>query len=206
MTKNNTVITFDLHEVIFTFDYKKIAKILWNAKHKWTIFATIFRLPLVWKLMKMVWQDATDEEFYELFEQQRPILLPLIIEMTNSQKVIPGMDTVIEELAERGHTLHIFSNIGPRRFKQLSIDFPQIMRHFKKAKIVQPGQKPSIKKPDIQFFREYLTDYIKPDQKVIFIDDNKKNIEVARSLGMTAIPFTSAKKLYTQLKKHGVLS
>jgi len=199
MTKNNIIITFDLHEVIFTFDYKKVATILWNTPHKWKLFTTLFHLPFIWNLVKMVWNDATDEAFYKLFEQRRPILLPLVIKMTNAQKIIPGMETIVKELADQGYTLHILSNIGPRRFKQLSQDFPQVIGNFKTAKIVQPHSNPT-KKPAVEFFQDYLKNYIKPGQHVIFIDDNKKNIQSARSLGITAIPFKSAAQLRNELE------
>jgi len=178
---------------------------LWNTKQKWTLFTTIFHFGLVWQLLKMIWHDATDEEFYELFEQQRPILLPLIMEMTNTQKIIPGMDQIIKELADRGYNLHILSNIGPRRFKQLKEDFPPIISQFSQAKIVQPdGPQKKKKKPDPQFFHDYLHEYKQENQNIIFIDDNKKNIAIARSLDITAIQFKSAKQLRKQLAQLGI--
>lgn len=145
MSKENTIITFDLHEVIFTFDLKKVASILWNSNQKWSIFATIFHLPLNWQLIKYLWRDATDEEFYDLFEQRRPILLALIIKMTNAQKIIPGMKQLIKNLARAVYRLDILSNIGPRRFEQLKKDFPEMLCYFKEAKIVHPDT-PQLKK------------------------------------------------------------
>jgi len=204
MTKKNVIITFDLHEVIFTFDLKKVARILWNFDHKWAIFTTLFRLPLVFTLLKMVWKDATDEEFYQVFEKRRPILLPLVIEMTNAQKVIPGMEQLIQELHAQGYQLHILSNIGPRRFKQLSLDFPQIINCFDEVKIVQAESNP-LKKPDTKFFKHYLSELVNDDQHVVFIDDNRKNIKAARSLGIHAIQFKSTQQLLKQLKSIGIL-
>ncbi len=203
MKKNNIIITFDLHEVIFTFDFKKVVRILQNFNHKWAIFTTLFHVPFIFTSLKMVWHNATDEEFYQTFEKKRPILLPLIIEMTNAQKVIPGMEHLIQELHAQGYQLHILSNIGPRRFKQLSLEFPQIINCFDKVQIVQPESNP-LKKPDTEFFKHYLSELV-DDQHVIFIDDNRKNIEAAKSLGIHAIRFTSANKLRKQLDDLGVL-
>ena len=203
ISKQNTIITFDLHEVIFTFDLKKVFSILWHSNQKWSIFATIFHLPLNWQLIKYLWRDATDEEFYDLFAKRRAILLPLIIEMTNAQKIVPGMKQLIKDLAQAGYRLDILSNIGPRRFNQLKKDFPEMLSYFKEAKIVDPNT-PLIKKPEKQFFLEYLQEYVKPNQQVVLVDDNKKNLKVARSLGMKAIRFRSANQLSTQLKEMGI--
>jgi HAD superfamily hydrolase (TIGR01509 family) len=125
--------------------------------------------------------------------------------MTNAQKIIPETDTIVKDLIQQGYTLHILSNIGPRRFKQLSNDFPQLIGYFKTIKIVDPNDIPRIKKPDTQFFIDYLKEYTQPDQQIILIDDNKKNIKIARSLGVTAIPFRSAKQLRKRLHQRGIL-
>ncbi len=201
----NTVIAFDLHEVIFTFDYKKIAKILWHSHQKFTIFTTLFHFSFIITLIKMIWHDPTDEEFYDLFERKRPALLNLIVDLTNAQKLVPGMAEIVHKLHSRGYTLHILSNIGPRRFKQLSLDFPSIINYFDSAQIIQPKAKPILKKPATQFFKKYLRNYVEANQTVIFIDDNKQNIEAARKLGITAIHFKTAKKLQMQLQKMGIL-
>jgi len=39
---------------------------------------------------------------------------------------------------------------------------------------------------------------------LIFVDDNKKNVDIAGSLGMTGIHFKSANQLRTQLKEIGI--
>ena len=202
---DNTIILFDLHDVIFTFDVKKVVKILWNTKQKWNIFTTIFHLEFLWQLLKMLWHDATDEEFYTIFEKRRPQLLPLIIEITNAQKIIPGMDKLIENLSQRGYELHVGSNIGPSRFKQLSVDFPQIMHHFKKAKIVQPQTNPLIRKPSEQYFIEYLKEHNGQNKQVVFIDDQKRNVDAANALGITAIVCKSPAQLQKQLKELGII-
>jgi len=201
----NTIITFDLHEVIFTFDYKKVANILWKWNHKWAIIGTLFHPGLVWQLLKMLWQDATDEEFLELLEQRRPILTPLIFEITNAQKVIPGMDILLKKLAYKEYELHILSNIGPHRFEQLSKDFPEIISLFKKVKIVQPHGKHSLRKPDKQFFTDYLKEYKQDNQHVIFVDDKNENIKAAQALGIDGILFKSTKQLREQLDQRDIL-
>ena len=204
-TNDNTILLFDLHDVIFTFDYKKVAKILWNSKDKWKIFTILFHPFFILQLIKMAWHDATDEEFYAIFEKRRPQLLPLIINITNAQKIIPGMDKLIENLAQRGYELHVGSNIGPSRFKQLSADFPHIMPHFKKVKIVQPGTHPLIRKPTEQFFTEYVQEHNGENKQIVFIDDQKKNVDAAQKLGITSILCKSPKQLQNQLKKLGIL-
>jgi len=200
----NTIIAFDLHDVIFTFDYKKVAKVLWKWNHKWAIIATLFHPSLVWQLLKMLWHDATDEQFYELFEKRRPILMPLIFEMTNAQKLIPGMNVLLKKLSNKGYELHILSNIGPRRFEQLSKDFPEIISLFKKVKIVQPHGKHSLRKPDKQFFTDYLKEYKQDHQQIIFVDDKKENINAAQELGIDAILYKSPKQLQDQLVNRNI--
>jgi len=204
-TKDNTILLFDLHDVIFTFDGKKVAHILWNTKQKWNIFTTIFHPVFLWQLIKMLWRDATDEQFYTIFEKRRPQLLPLIIEITNAQKIIPGMDKLIENLSQRGYELHVGSNIGPSRFKQLSEDFPQVIRHFKKVKFVNPDTVPLIRKPKKQYFTDYLQEHNGQNKQVVFIDDQKRNVDAANALGITAILCKSPAQLQKQLKELGIL-
>jgi 2-haloacid dehalogenase len=60
-------------------------------------------------------------------------------------------------------------------------------------------------KPDPAIFRHLLERYGLDADRTLFIDDQAQNIDVARSLGMTAIQFEDGNRLRAELQNRGVL-
>lgn len=205
MNSSNTIITFDLHSVVFTPDFKQALKVLWRWPHKLRIIACAFKLGFVWQAFKLLFHDPTDEEFFALFQERCPILLPLIINLFNSFKPIDGTVEILKELKNKNYTLHIASNIGPRRFKTLKEKFPDILDLFDAAKINNGDVKNLIKKPSTQFFMQYLRDCNPDGKKVIFIDDKKQNIQEAEKFGIVGIQFKSPNQLRNSLESLHIL-
>jgi putative hydrolase of the HAD superfamily len=58
------------------------------------------------------------------------------------------------------------------------------------------------KKPAIEIFQRAIAWALVEPQKILFIDDLKKHVEVAISLGMQGIHFISAEQLKKELMLH----
>lgn len=205
MKINDTIIAFDLHSVLFKPNWREVGHILWHYKHKLSILACAFKPRLVYKSLRLLANDPTDEEFFALFEQHCPHLMQLAIDLMNAHRLMTPMINLVKELKAKGYALHIISNIGPRRYPTLCSRFPELMAHFDKAKTVYAEAKAIIKKPNPEFFKTYLRDFNPDHKSVIFIDDNKRNINVAKSFGFVCIRFTKPEHLRTQLASLGIL-
>ena len=205
MNSSDTIIAFDLHSVVFAPSWKEVIKILWQWPHKLQILVCVFRPRFVWHGFTLLFHEPTDEEFFALFHEQCPKLLPLAIELFNSFKPMRGTVDILKELHAKGYVLHIVSNVGPRRFKTLKERFPQIMELFAMAKVNNGKAHHIIKKPNPQFFIDYLRDYIPEGKSVIFIDNNKHNIKAAAALEINGIRFKSPVQLRHALKERHIL-
>ena len=205
MNSTDTIIAFDLHSVVFTPNWHEIIKIFWHWPHKLLILACFFRFRFIWQCLTLFFHEPTDEEFFALFHERCPKLLPLAIAMFNSFEPMDGTVEILKELKAKGYVLHIASNVGPRRFKRLKERFPLIMNLFDDAKTNNGKANGIIKKPNPQFFIEYLRDYNPTHKKVIFIDDNKHNVKAARAFGIIGIDFKSPCQLRQALVQLQIL-
>lgn len=70
--------------------------------------------------------------------------------------------------------------------------------------IVMSGDE-GIRKPEAAFFQILFDRYQVKPEDAVFIDDNLRNIEAAKKLGLKSIRFTSAEKLEKELRDSGVL-
>ena len=195
MNPTRTILAFDLHSVVFKPNWKEIIRIFWQWPHKLQMIFCAFKIQFIWKCVALLFHNPTDEEYFALFQNYCPKLLPLIVKLFNAFTPINDMVTLLKDLKNKGYELHIVSNIGPQRFTNLQQRYPDIIASFNKAKINNGDIAHLIKKPHADYFKSYLQDY-NPDHKhIIFIDDNKKNINAAHAMGIQAIQFTSYKKL-----------
>jgi 2-haloacid dehalogenase len=63
-----------------------------------------------------------------------------------------------------------------------------------------------MRKPNLDFYRVLLNRYNLAADEVLFIDDNLRNIEAARSIGIESIRFHSPQQLKEALQETGILS
>ena len=130
MNPSDTIIAFDLHSVVFAPNWKEVIKILWRWPHKLQIIACAFRATICLARFRLFLHEPTDEEFFALFHERCPKLLPLAIELFNSFKPMRGTVEILKELHAKGYVLHIVSNVGPRRFKSTQRTIPSNYRPF----------------------------------------------------------------------------
>jgi len=198
---HNTIILFDIHGVILKVDYKQFLRLLWHTKGKLRFIFNLLKPKAFIVVLQMLIKHSTPERYIMKLASVNPHLkeyVPLCIELCNAQKPIPATCSLIEQLKERGYTLHILSNIGEQTYEQLQPRFPDIFNQFDAARVASAKDNYT-SKPSTKFFNDYLKNYNPTKKTVLFIDNNKTNIHVAQSLSMKTILYKSTPKLKDDL-------
>lgn len=209
------IILWDIHGVLIEPQDRVIALFKFpHLKQAVTRFSWPFFKDLTRLLYDNASQELTSEEYvYLALKHANPYLAELTVQIANSQKPIPGMKELVNELHDLGYEQHIGSNIGFISFHRLlnPKKYPQIaplLRHMNisRSVVVDNDNGTFIKKPDPHFFKKYLNKNRIDLQKtsIIFIDDKPKNIYVARRLGLDGIRFKNPRQLRTELRKRNI--
>jgi len=96
--------------------------------------------------------------------------------------------------------LGLLSNTNSLHFEYALSTFP-VLRLFDKWIL---SHEVGFKKPAAEIFLKAMEWASVPPTKILFIDDIKEHVEVAASLGMQAIHFTSAQQLVRELTRLGI--
>jgi 2-haloacid dehalogenase len=115
----------------------------------------------------------------------------------------PIEDTVeiLRKIKDDGkHRLYALTNWSAETFPWALDNFPFL--HWFEGIVVSGVEK--TRKPNAEFYNILLDRYRVHPEKAVFIDDNFKNIEGARALGITTIHFENPEKLKNELTRLGV--
>jgi FMN phosphatase YigB (HAD superfamily) len=194
--RSNVVITFDLHGVLFAVDYKKMIHLLFTTKKTLRLLGALFWFPL-WMDIYYLWSTTTTAEKYILFITEKyRFLFPcknLLFACASAQKPIVSTIEVAKNLKASGYVLHIFSNIGPKMLAMLQLYHKGIFDLFDVIHI--SNEKNNYKgKPEISVFYQYIREHALQNKIIIFVDDTRKNILVARKIGMIGIYYRSVRQ------------
>lgn len=204
ITPDSSIITFDIHGVLFKADWPKIAKLVWAHKKTGSLIFYIFNPWFIYDLAQMLKKGAVLEKCIDHLSGRHPYFAKhknFILLIANTQKPIPPMLELVKTLKSHGYTLHIFSNIGTILYKDLSYQFPMPFSLFDDA--YTPDGFASKAHPEA--FTHYLERYNPHNKQVIFIDNNKNNIALASSAGIVSIYYKKPQQLQAILVKLGVL-
>lgn len=218
-TPDNTIILWDLHDVILKKDIPGVIGLLVHYPNLWKVLIHI-NPKLMFGTLKLTAKslfkrEGFVSEFIALTQQSHnPFMQDLFIKMANKQKPIAGTIEIIKELYDLGYTHHLGSNIDETLFKDLTNPNknPQFAYIFELFDLTKSHQvingSNNIKKPNIEYFTNYLTkNNIDPTKtRIIFIDDLKVNIEAAKKAGLTGIQFISPAQLRSRLQEMHILS
>ena len=108
----------------------------------------------------------------------------------------PGVSELIRSQKKKWK-LGLLSNTNPLHFDYAVSKFP-ILRAFNRWIL---SHEVGFKKPAIEIFQKAVEWAGTEPEKILFIDDLRKNVEVARSLGMQGIHFVSAEQLREELSR-----
>lgn len=195
------IITFDIHGVLFTLDYKKIVRLLVRNISSFKLLAYLFNPRFIKTAFRLTKKGAIPEEYIHTLTASHKGLAPhkqLAIELANAQKPNRELFKLVEQLHKQGHELHIFSNIGDTLFVHLAAQHPTLFVYFDKI-CVPTAANNYLAKPHPLAFLHYLQRYNPKNKAVIFIDNRRHNIAMSQRHGMHGIHFTSLAQLEQQL-------
>ena len=115
---------------------------------------------------------------------------------------IPGTVQLFRELKDSGkYKIYALTNWGASLFEIALVRYNFL--HWFDGRVVSGEEK--MRKPAPEFYQRLLDRYNVKPEDAVFIDDNFRNIEAARKLGIESIHFTSPESLRDDLIKAGVL-
>jgi len=207
ITPQNTVITFDLHDVIVNYDYAAIIKTFFKSKKKLRLILALLNPLVWWDIIKLTYNKAIAEQYIVGLGEKHTSLQPYVqlgIKIANCQKINHNVIQIIKELKNRGYTLHMFSNIGTIICKQFEQKEPEIFQYFDDF-ILPSKQNGYLRKPHHNAFVNYLEKVKNAQKQVLFIDDKTRNTKKSHKYGIIGIQFKNHVQLREILKYLGVL-
>ncbi|RYY52787.1 MAG: HAD family phosphatase [Chitinophagaceae bacterium] len=115
---------------------------------------------------------------------------------------IPGTVEIFRELKESGnYSIYALTNWQAGLFDIALVRY-NFLEWFD-GRVVSGEEK--MRKPFPEFYQRLLDRYNVKPEDAVFIDDNFRNVEAARKMGIESIHFTSPENLREELKKLGVL-
>jgi 2-haloacid dehalogenase len=115
---------------------------------------------------------------------------------------VPGSLDIVEQLHERGVPLYAITNFGDEFWRAFSPTQPVFTRF---RDIVVSGAE-KIAKPDPAIYRLAEQRFGFPGSAMLFVDDNRDNIEAARACGWQAHHFADAETLALDLRRRGLIA
>jgi len=147
--------------------------------------------------------EISEHEFVTAFLNDKQINLTSrqFIRLMRAQITpIPGVKEVLERLKRNGYHLATIINEG-KEWADYKFKVTGYRRFF--DHIFVSGRM-GLAKPDVAFYELALkTIHAKP-QECVFIDDQQKNVDAAKKLGIRSILFKNAKALEESLAKYNV--
>lgn len=114
---------------------------------------------------------------------------------------VPGAAALVERLAQRGVPLYAITNFGSEFWDMFRPTAPVLDRF---ADIVVSGRE-KLAKPDDAIFALAARRFGHAPGAMLFIDDNRANIEAARALGWQVHHFADAPTLERDLAARGLI-
>ena len=178
-----------------------MASQLWNWPHKLQVLS---KVPyLIYELAKLTYKRIPYDEYFRILTEDEGLSIAELTKKMAQAAQKPNTEVVriLHELKALGYQLDIASNIGYYTYMYISTELPDVFNLFTNIKISQ-----TTKKPNPQYYIEYLTTYNKNNKWIIFIDDRQKNVDTAEQTSnvIIGIVFQDAKQLRKDLIKLGI--
>jgi len=203
ITPQNTIITFDIHGVLFKPDRKKIAHLAWRNKKAFLIGFYFLNPKFAYQVLSLKLKRAVPEEYFMRLTHHYPSLeryKKLAIDISNAQTPQPEIIDIAQKLKNLGYTLHLFSNIGNAIAKELSASYPKIFGLFDQIHVPSDANNYTGKRQP-GGFALYQTECNPMQKKIILIDDNKQNMTRAAQANMIGIYFKNSQQLRSDLEQ-----
>jgi len=199
------VLLFDLGNVILPFNHYQIAEKLarFSEKKEWSdpprIFSYLFDRQRgaindyeIGKMSSIEFFNQVKERFKLImtFDTFVPIWNEIFTENLDVSELIRSL--------KGKKKLGLLSNTNPLHFDYALSTFP-VLKLFDNWIL---SHEVGFKKPAVEIFLKAMEWASVPPMKILFVDDIKEHVEVAASLGMEAVHFTSAQQLIRELPRY----
>lgn len=206
----NTVLYFDLHDVVLKPDKAERFKIAMKNPAG--------TLGLAFGLAARKGAANGEEYALRLKKKGRTKEAELVRKFSAAYKVDTDVFDILKTLKTKGYRVCMASNIGTQNLNDLLNPFlskkgkkqatrvkvREALESFDDLIFVDYESQNVITKPSHDYFK-IVQDSCGHDKHVIFVDDNKKNVDAANACGLDGIRFTSAKQLKRDLEKRRIL-
>lgn len=209
ITPANTVIAFDLHEVLFDRSKLRIAakslklvyKGMWRYLFNYRFLKTVARLR-----RELVVEEAIVNELIKIYPELAEFK-PNFFEIANDVTLVEPMFDIIKQLKEKGYRLYVLSNIGRETYEQLYTRYKHVFDYFDGVYSPGPDNK-YCHKPNANFYDQFK-DFVKSkgdgDKQILFIDDIDKNLVGAFGCNIAGIHCTSTRHVHNVLTRLSVV-
>lgn len=155
---------------------------------------------LVYELDQLLLGKITEDEYWNLISKKNSWEIP-IDDLKNAVRKnfqeIKGTRKIIEKLKQNGYKLGLLSNHAKEwvEYCEIKYNYHQLFHNILYSYEVK------LSKPSKDIFLVLFKRLNVKAKDCLFIDDNKKNVEIAKELGMQTIHFISAFDLKKKLFK-----
>ncbi len=201
---HNTVLIFDLNNVVFRTSVQRVIKELWECPQKINLFRLLFNFHFLYDLLSTVLRKKVIEQgIHHLTKKYTHFaeIQKTAFNVANAQKPMEHTVALLRLLKSHNYPIVAFSNLGTTSIEKLKKEYPHIFNLFDVIVHCSPDDG-YIAKPSPLAFKK-LFNQIDKQKKLILIDDSLNNIQQAYTEGIYGIPFISGallKQTFIQLK------
>ena len=197
-------VVFDVGRVLFEWDLRHLyAKLIPDPAELDWFLANVVTIPWNFRHDEGHPLDESIPELKARFPEHAALIDAYVPRFADTLPgAVPGSLELVERLAKRGVPLFALTNFGGEFFAQFSEAQP-VFAHFRD--IVVSGVE-KIAKPDPAIYRLAERRFGHAPAAMLFIDDNRDNVEAARACGWEAHHFVDAPTLALDLRKRGLIA
>lgn len=192
---------FDLNGVLLELSVRDFCKEFWHYTNKWRLIFHFLNPLVALKAIKLAWAEPVVEHAIIKLIKQFPHLMQHKAYMLNAiscQNIKAGAPALIKFIQHHHIQLFALTNIGEESIALLQKRHPLFFSNF--IEIYHTTKADNyVAKPEKSFFLNHLPKAEVEFNQIIFIDDNNKNIQVARELGLYTIHCKSIPQLHKEV-------
>lgn len=203
---SDKVIVFDLGKVVFDYDINIISNSLskYSSDNKLFNNMETFMFSNEELFVKYEKGLISSVDFYKRISDLLS-LNNLSFEKFSDiwNEIFTPINDVIDliNILSKKYELSLLSNTNDLHFEYLYKKYIDVFNKFKNLHL---SYKMKMRKPDTEIYENIIRFYNVEPENIFFTDDNKKNVEVAQKVGLSAFVFENLSKLKIDLKNFGI--
>ena len=200
------VIVFDLGKVIFDYDVNIISKKLSEYSTEKKLFENMDEFIFSNKDLFMKYEKGqiSSVDFYNKLVDLASLKNLSFEKFTDIwNDIFTPIDDVVELInsLSKKYELAILSNTNDLHFDYLYKKYSNFFTNFKKLHL---SYLMNSRKPDTDIYSQVIKYHNLKPENMFFTDDNQRNIDVAKEIGIKAYKFENITKLKQDLKDFGI--